>query len=80
MQDNLNTPEGRLAAIQRLGIDGYNRAMAAKLERDVVATVNGRKIRRVVSSWGALYAVEGTREAWASLERAKAAAEAMSHD
>lgn len=67
---DLDTPEGRLAAVEALGPEGYNRAMADKLVRDTVLTVNGHPIRTVMSRFGRLYAVGATGRAFGTLGEA----------
>lgn len=54
----------RLALIERVGVDTYNRMMAEQLDRSTVATVNGRAIRTVGSRFGTLFAVAGTDRAF----------------
>ena len=49
---DLYTPEGRFAATQALGHDGYNAAMKAHIDAGVVATVNGYRLRWVSSLFG----------------------------
>lgn len=69
---NLDTPEGRLAAAESLGPDGYNAAMKAHHAASTVATVNGYAIRPVSSPYGRLYMVADTDKAFPSLEQAEA--------
>ncbi|MEX3859669.1 hypothetical protein AB3X94_37395 [Paraburkholderia sp. BR10923] len=73
MSWNLDTPEGRFAAAEALGPEGYNRAMLEKFERDTVQVVNGHPIRRVASRFGQLFMVDGTGLAFYTL------AEAITH-
>lgn len=55
---NLDTPEGRYAASQTLGPEGYNKAMAEHIKAGTVATVNGYSLRWVSSRFGRLCMVQ----------------------
>jgi hypothetical protein len=62
MDNDLTMPDGRPAAAQAL-------------DPGVVATINGRHIRKVWSGrWGLLYSVQGTNLGFAQLEQAVACA------
>ena len=61
---NWDNPSERLALIQRVGPDEYNRAFAEHMEASTVATVGGHGIRTVNSSFGKLYAVGATGRAF----------------
>lgn len=74
---DLDTPEGRLAAAESLGPDGYNAAMKAHHDASTVATVNGYAIRPVSSRFGQLFAVSGTTAAFSTLEAATAHAKGL---
>lgn len=69
---NLNTPEGRLAAAESLGPDGYNRAMKAHIENSFVEVVNGYGLRWVGSPFGRLCAIHGTDRAFLKIEDSRA--------
>jgi len=66
-------PAQRAALIERVGADEYNRLLMAEHEkrRSVLVTVNGHDIRRVETRFGTLYAVEGTKRAFASRQQAE---------
>lgn len=71
-----DSAEARADLICRVGPAKYN-AMLAQHHRDsVVAVVNGYAIRKVRSSYGALYIAEGLRAGTRTLEEAKAMAAA----
>jgi hypothetical protein len=69
---NLDTPEGRAAAIEALGADAYNEAMKAHQAANTIETVNGYALRYVVSGrFGRLISVDDTGNAYAHLEDAR---------
>lgn len=68
---DLNTPEGRYAATQALGHDGYSAAMKAHIEASTIETVNGYAIRPVRTQFGRLFQV-GTKVAFRTLAEARA--------
>lgn len=74
---NLDTPEGRFAAAESLGPDGYNKAMEAHHKASEIATVNGYGIRPVASRFGRLFMVVGTDAAFSTLEAATAHAKGL---
>lgn len=74
---DFDTPEGRLAAITELGIDGYNAAMAAHIADTCIETVNGYGIRPVSTRFGRLFAVDGTTYASSTLDGARRHAESL---
>jgi hypothetical protein len=69
---DLHTPEGRYAASQALGPEGYSAAMEEHLRANTVATVNGYDIRKTESRWGTVYMIDGTSIGYQSLDKAKA--------
>lgn len=70
---NLNTPEGRYAASQAIGPEGYNAAMAAHAKANTVATVNGYSLRWVTSErFGPLCMVQEAKVGFRTLDEAKA--------
>lgn len=71
MTHDFSTPEGRAAAIQTLGIDGYNRAHAEHRKASVIKTVAGHELRYVQTMFGRLVAVGGTKTAFATLHEAE---------
>lgn len=74
----LDTPEGRYAASQVLGPDGYNKAMADHIKASTVATVNGYSLRWVASRFGRLCSiVEAGGIAFRTLDEAKAHANGL---
>lgn len=68
---NLDTPEGRYAASQSLGADGYDAAMLAHIAAGVIETVNGFGIRPVSSRFGRLFSVVGTDAAFRTIDAAR---------
>ena len=74
---NLDTPEGRLAAAESLGPDGYNAAMEAHHKASEIATVNGYGIRPVSSRFGRLFMVVGTDAAFSTQAAAEAHAKSL---
>jgi len=60
---NWDDPAARLALIESVGADEYNRLLAVHHKRQTVATVNGHGIRSVGSRFGELFMVEGTDRA-----------------
>jgi len=73
---NLDSPEGRLAALEALGVRRYNEEMAKRASREnVVATAGGREIILVQGRSGSLHYVDGTGKAFPALESALAFAE-----
>lgn len=77
MSYDLDTPEGRLAAAEALGPDGYNRAMRDHQARHAVDVVNGHRLRWVPSRFGRLCMVGATRRAFRTLAEARAFAESI---
>lgn len=68
---DLESPEGRFAASQALGHDGYNDAMKAHIGASCVEVVNGYGIRPVTSRFGRLFAIVGTEVAFSTIEAAR---------
>jgi len=68
---NWNSPEQRLALIERVGIDEYNRRMKQHLAKSVVETCNGHDIRTVSTPFGRLFHVGKTKMAYKTLDRAR---------
>jgi len=68
---DLDSPEGRLAAFEALGVIRYNEELAKTTSREtVVATVAGHEIVTAHSSYGLLHYINGTGKAFAELESA----------
>jgi hypothetical protein len=63
---NWDDPAARLALIESVGADEYNRLLAVHHKRQTVATVNGHGIRSIGSRFGQLFMVEGTDHAFAT--------------
>jgi hypothetical protein len=72
-----NNPEARLALLERVGANEYNRLHSEKMEADMVETVNGRAIHKVQSAFGQLFAVGATNRAFKTVEEARAFAGAI---
>ena len=71
MSFDLNSPEGRIAALNALGVKQYNEEMAKRASREnVIAKAAGREIVIVQSRSGSLHYVDGTGKAFAALESA----------
>jgi hypothetical protein len=68
---NWDDPLQRLALIERVGPEEYNRQMAAYHEASVVSRVGGHAIRPVGSRFGQLFQVGSTGKAFAELEQAE---------
>jgi hypothetical protein len=65
-------PAARLALLERVGADEYNRLQQAEWERNTVSTINGYPIRRLVDArWGPLFLVVGTGRAFAEQQEAE---------
>lgn len=75
---NLDTPEGRLAAIETLGVERYNAAMKDHIAAQYFRVVNGRGLRWVASRFGRLCAIEGSTVAFSTEAAAAAHAAALS--
>lgn len=72
-----NDPEARLALIEAVGAEEYNRRFEQHKEESTVAVVNGYRIRPVSSRFGTLFLVDGTRSAYSTQRAAEAAARAL---
>ncbi len=68
---NWDSPEERLALLERIGADAYNRALAEHELASTIETVNGYHLRAVNSRFGPLVAVAGTGHSFADIERAR---------
>ena len=66
-----NNPEDRAALADRVGPTAYNAAHAAHVAATTVETVNGYGIRPVSTRFGRLFAVDGTADAYTTLEAAR---------
>jgi hypothetical protein len=66
-----NDGAARLRLIEQVGHDEYNRRLREHLDSSVIATVNNHGIRTVMSRFGLLYAVNGTKMAFASRKQAE---------
>ena len=73
---NWDDPAERLALIERVGIEEYNRQTREHLEASIVSRVGGHAIRPVGSRFGKLFAVGDTGKAFAN----QAAAEQFATD
>jgi len=74
---DLDSPEGRLAALELLGPVAYGVALEARNEGRRVATFNGYDVRRISTRYGQLFAVGSTGRAYISLEKAEAYAASL---
>ena len=68
MSYDLNTPEGRYAAVEALGPIEYNRLMAEHRRAQVRCLVNGYEIREISSPrFGTLFMIDGTNTAYQTM-------------
>jgi hypothetical protein len=67
-----NNPEARLAMLERVGVNEYNRLHAEKMKADTVETVSGHAIHKMQSGFGQLFAVGATKRAFKIMEEARA--------
>jgi hypothetical protein len=67
---NWDDPVARAELIERVGADEYTRLLKAHRRATVAATVNGYTIRPVNTASGCLFAVDGTGNAYATLDDA----------
>jgi hypothetical protein len=68
---DLESPEGRLAALETLGVIRYNEELAKAPSREtIVATAADYEIVTMQSSYGPLHCINGTGKAFAVLESA----------
>jgi hypothetical protein len=73
---DLDSPAGRLAAFETLGVTRYNEELAKRASREtVVVTAAGHEVVTVQSPFGLLHYVDGTGKAFPELESAIAFAE-----
>lgn len=72
MQHNLSTPEGRHAAIEKLGPAAYSAAFEAYRTAAILTAMSGHAIRPVNTRFGRLFAVGDTGRAFATLNLARA--------
>jgi hypothetical protein len=68
---DFDNAQDRAALIERVGVDEYKRLFQAHLRASVVKTVNGYDIRPVQTMFGRLYAVQGTKQAFSTMEKAE---------
>lgn len=69
---NWDDPAERLRLAERVGPDGYNKAILAHHRATTVSTVNGHAIRPVNSRFGRLFMVGNTGTAYRTIEEAEA--------
>jgi hypothetical protein len=74
---NWDDPTSRLALIEAVGADEYNRLIAEHHRRQTVATVNGHGIRIIGSRFGRLFMVDGTDRAFSTRDEADAFARSL---
>ena len=71
MRFDLDSPDGRRAALEALGVIRYNEELAKTTSRKmVVATAAGHEIVTAHSSYGLLHYINGTGKAFIELESA----------
>jgi hypothetical protein len=65
-------PVARYQLSQDVGLDEYNRLMAAHIEQSIVATVNGWRIREVATQqWGTMFHIVDTGLAFKTQQQAE---------
>jgi hypothetical protein len=74
---NWDDPASRLALIEAVGADEYNRLHAEHMRRQTVAIVNGHGIRTIASRFGRLFMVEGTDRAFSTQAEAETFARSL---
>jgi hypothetical protein len=73
MTSEFETPEGRLALIERVGPAEYNKRLQEYHKQNTLLIVSGYPIRHVYSSrFGYLWMVDGTNHAFLTVEQASA--------
>lgn len=66
-----DSPADRLALIEAVGIEEYNRRLRQWLDDSTLEVVAGRSIRPARTGWGTLYVVAGTGSAFLDIEDAR---------
>lgn len=74
---NWNDPAARLALIESVGIEAYNARMLEQIEKSVIETVAGHRIRVVYSRWGDVHMVGDTGKGFSTLQQAREFARAV---
>jgi hypothetical protein len=67
---NWDDPVARAELVERIGADEYTRLFKAHRRTTVATTVNGHTIRPVNTAFACLFAVDGTGNAYTTLDRA----------
>lgn len=68
---NWDDPAARLALVERVGTEEYNRLMRAHQAASAVETVNGHAIRPVASRFGRIFLVGNTGTGFSTLDDAR---------
>ena len=68
---NWNDPAARLALIESVGIEAYNARMLEQIEKSVIETVAGHRIRVVYSRWGDVHMVGDTGKGFLTMQEAR---------
>lgn len=72
MSVNWDSPESRLAFLERVGPQAYNQAFAEHRKASVLETVNGREVFPVDSArFGRLFGVSGSGSCFTTIEAAR---------
>lgn len=66
-----NNPVARLKLLDEVGPQAYNEAIEAWFAKCTVEICNGYALREIASSFGKVISVDGTRQAFKDLERAR---------
>jgi hypothetical protein len=75
---NWDDPVERLALVERVGTDEYNRQMQEYQKTQIVEVTNGYAIRAVNGGrWGRLYQVDGPNVAFGTVLEARSHAESL---
>lgn len=68
---NWGDPEARLALLEAVGPEEYNRQFQQHRRRTVVEVVNGRAIRAIQTRFGRIYMVDEVERGSASIQGAR---------
>jgi len=67
-----DNPHHRLALIEQVGATEYSRLLRQHFKNSTVATINGYRIRPIVTRFGTLFQVDGANVAFSTLDQATA--------
>lgn len=72
-----NDPAARLKLLEEVGPKAYNTAIEAWFAECTLEICNGYALREVASHFGKIISVDGTRQAFRDLERARSFARGL---